>query len=86
MNVGPEQTAQIMLTISILHLGDFLVLSGLLFSAHQPERAFPGKFDIWGHGHQWFHLSTLAGTMFILLASYVDLLVMPSEVLNESST
>ena len=59
----------------------FLVLNGALFSLHQPERSFPGKFDIWGHGHQWFHLGVLTGTMFILYASYVDLFIIPQKVL-----
>ena len=51
----------------------FFVLGAVLFSFHQPERTFPGTFDIWGHGHQLFHLSVLAAALTSLYASYIDL-------------
>ena len=56
--------------------------NGLLFSMHQPERAYPGKFDIWGHGHQWFHLSVICCALSQLLACHEDLLFMRKSVLN----
>lgn len=34
-------------------------VNGLLYAMHCPEKWFPGKFDCLGHGHQWFHVSTL---------------------------
>ena len=59
----------------------FAIVNGVLFSFHQPERAYPGRFDIWGHGHQWFHIGVIVATLFILYASYVDLFTIPSDVL-----
>ena len=59
----------------------FFILSGILFSFHQPERIFPGKFDIWGHGHQLFHISLLVSTGTTLYASYIDLLETKIEIL-----
>ena len=26
-----------------------------------PERFFPGRFDIWGHSHQWWHICVFGG-------------------------
>lgn len=60
----------------------FSVTNGLLFSMHQPERAYPGKFDIWGHGHQWFHLSVICCATSQLFACYEDLLILPRPVLE----
>ena len=59
----------------------FFILSGILFSFHQPERIFPGKFDIWGHGHQLFHMSVLIGAGTAMYASYIDLLETKIEIL-----
>ncbi|XP_034286752.1 membrane progestin receptor epsilon-like [Pantherophis guttatus] len=33
----------------------WLLASGLFNVSKAPERFSPGKFDIWGHSHQWFH-------------------------------
>ena len=52
----------------------FSLLCVLLFSLHQPEKAYPGKFDIWGHGHQWFHIAVNGGVICISYAVYLDLL------------
>ena len=60
----------------------FSVTNGLLFSMHQPERAYPGKFDIWGHGHQWFHLSVICCALSQLLACHEDLLLIPKSELD----
>lgn len=45
-----------------------LLLGVGLFAGRLPERLSPGSFDIWGHSHQMFHLSILAGAAFHLLA------------------
>ena len=60
----------------------FSITNGLLFSLHQPERTYPGRFDIWGHGHQLFHLSAIFCAMCQLAASYEDLLILPRSVLD----
>lgn len=36
----------------------WLLASGLFNITKVPERFSPGKFDIWGHSHQWFHCCT----------------------------
>uniref|UniRef100_H3AE54 Progestin and adipoQ receptor family member 9 n=1 Tax=Latimeria chalumnae TaxID=7897 RepID=H3AE54_LATCH len=36
----------------------WLVVSGAFNISKIPERFSPGKFDIWGHSHQWFHFCT----------------------------
>eukprot|EP00831_Metopus_contortus_P063280 TRINITY_DN5571_c0_g1_i4.p1 TRINITY_DN5571_c0_g1~~TRINITY_DN5571_c0_g1_i4.p1 ORF type:complete len:436 (-),score=31.65 TRINITY_DN5571_c0_g1_i4:61-1329(-) len=41
-------------------LGGILYVSGaLIYIARIPERWFPGKFDKFGHGHNWFHFFVL---------------------------
>ncbi|KAK1153575.1 membrane progesterone receptor epsilon-like [Acipenser oxyrinchus oxyrinchus] len=37
----------------------FWLLASAVFNVSKiPERFSPGKFDIWGHSHQWFHCCT----------------------------
>ncbi|XP_048372808.1 membrane progestin receptor epsilon-like [Sphaerodactylus townsendi] len=36
----------------------WLLASGIFNVSKIPERFSPGKFDIWGHSHQWFHCCT----------------------------
>ena len=60
----------------------FSVTNGLSFAMHQPEKSYPGKFDIWGHGHQWFHISVACCALSQLYASYEDLLTLDRSVLN----
>ncbi|KAI5625798.1 progestin and adipoQ receptor family member 9 [Silurus asotus] len=36
----------------------WLVVSAAFNVSKIPERFSPGKFDIWGHSHQWFHCCT----------------------------
>ncbi|XP_069499639.1 membrane progesterone receptor epsilon-like [Ambystoma mexicanum] len=36
----------------------WLLISGVFNISKIPERFSPGKFDIWGHSHQWFHFCT----------------------------
>ncbi|QLG74405.1 hypothetical protein HG535_0G02880 [Zygotorulaspora mrakii] len=36
--------------------GIFYILGAFLYGIRFPERLAPGKFDIWGHSHQLFHL------------------------------
>lgn len=48
------------------------VLEALAFAAHQPEKTWPGKFDIIGHGHQIFHVLVVCNHVFQLDAIYSD--------------
>uniref|UniRef100_A0A8C5DMD3 Progestin and adipoQ receptor family member 9 n=2 Tax=Gouania willdenowi TaxID=441366 RepID=A0A8C5DMD3_GOUWI len=36
----------------------WLVVSAIFNISKFPERLAPGRFDIWGHSHQWFHCCT----------------------------
>ncbi|KAJ0006452.1 hypothetical protein NQD34_013725 [Periophthalmus magnuspinnatus] len=36
----------------------WLLLSAVVNISKIPERLAPGRFDIWGHSHQWFHCFT----------------------------
>ncbi|XP_060887394.1 membrane progesterone receptor epsilon [Labrus mixtus] len=36
----------------------WLVVSAVFNISKIPERLAPGRFDIWGHSHQWFHCCT----------------------------
>ncbi|KAK7100061.1 membrane progestin receptor beta-like [Littorina saxatilis] len=51
----------------------FFTLDALCYTAHFPERWRPGHFDIWGHGHQWFHIAVMVTQQFQLHALHVDL-------------
>ncbi|KAI8869783.1 HlyIII-domain-containing protein [Ramicandelaber brevisporus] len=44
-------------------LGSYLI--GVLIYAFQfPEKQWPGRFDVWGHSHQWWHLAVVGGIFF----------------------
>ena len=55
----------------------FIVTNAYTFAAHQPEKTFPGKFDLFGHGHQWFHFSVIFCCISQLYASYADIMFLP---------
>ncbi|KAL8400444.1 hypothetical protein RB594_000725 [Gaeumannomyces avenae] len=46
----------------VLLQGGLYIFGAFLYAARWPERAFPGRFDIWGSSHQLFHI-------FVLLAA-----------------
>ncbi|XP_052768975.1 membrane progestin receptor beta-like [Mya arenaria] len=48
------------------------VLEALAFAAHQPEKKWPGKFDIVGHGHQIFHVLIVINHVLQLDCMYND--------------
>ncbi|KAK6503314.1 hypothetical protein TWF481_008337 [Arthrobotrys musiformis] len=53
--------------------GISLLVGVCLFVGRVPERFWPGKFDIWGHSHQLFHIFAVIGTGFhvaALVAAY----------------
>ena len=41
-------------------MGALYVLGAATFAARIPERWAPGKFDVWGHSHQLFHVAIVA--------------------------
>ena len=50
-------------------------LSGVAFFAFEiPQRFYPGKFDFFGQGHHWFHLSVVVTNVLQLKSCYSDFL------------
>ena len=47
-------------------------LEGLTFATHQPEKTWPGRFDIIGQGHQIFHVLLVVKHTLLLKAIYID--------------
>ena len=58
-----------------------LVIGGSFFYSHFPQRWWPGTFDMWGHGHQWFHVTFPIGHFLELKAIRFDLENIPESVL-----
>ncbi|XP_018328019.1 adiponectin receptor protein isoform X2 [Agrilus planipennis] len=42
-------------------MGLLYIMGALMYALRVPERWFPGKFDIWFHSHQIFHMFVLGG-------------------------
>lgn len=47
-------------------------LSSFLYASHLPERLLPGSFDIVGHSHQLFHVTSILGVMYQIQAVLLD--------------
>lgn len=65
----------------------WLVVSAVFNISKIPERLSPGKFDIWGHSHQWFHCFTFLSILDELHMIKVEiraLLLHPSLILVPS--
>jgi len=69
----------------VLHLRQFVFasLSAFLYTSHIPERLSPGSFDIVGHSHQLFHISTVLGTSDQMSALIAD--ISKRNVVSDSS-
>ncbi|XP_018562499.1 adiponectin receptor protein isoform X6 [Anoplophora glabripennis] len=44
-------------------MGLLYIVGALFYALRVPERWFPGKFDIWLHSHQIFHVFVLGGAL-----------------------
>ncbi|XP_041372411.1 membrane progestin receptor gamma-like [Gigantopelta aegis] len=51
----------------------FAFLAAFLYTTHLPERFYPGQFDIIGHSHQLFHVSSILATFDQLQAILLDM-------------
>lgn len=60
----------------------FFLMAAFFFSCPVPERFFPGKCDIVGHGHQIFHIFLVMCTMCQMEAVFKDFLVQRSLVVH----
>lgn len=44
-------------------MGSLYIVGAVLYALRIPERFFPGKFDIWLHSHQIFHMFVISGAL-----------------------
>ncbi|XP_066251804.1 adiponectin receptor protein isoform X1 [Euwallacea similis] len=47
----------------LILMGVLYIVGAMLYALRVPERWFPGKFDIWFHSHQIFHVFVLGGAL-----------------------
>lgn len=47
----------------VLAEGFFYILGAFLYGIRFPERYSPGKYDIWGHSHQIFHILVVVAAL-----------------------
>ncbi|CAN9509784.1 unnamed protein product [Ophioblennius macclurei] len=62
----------------------WLVVSAVFNISKFPERLAPGRFDIWGHSHQWFHCCTflsILDELHMIKAEVKAILLSPSLLL-----
>jgi len=50
----------------------FMTLNPILYASDFPQRFWPGKFDVFFHSHQLFHVSVACACYFNVLAVYKD--------------
>jgi len=53
------------LTMGCSYLGGLVV-----YATKVPERYCPGKFDIWGHSHQIWHICVLGGIVLTYFGAF----------------
>ncbi|RVE60117.1 hypothetical protein OJAV_G00177720 [Oryzias javanicus] len=66
----------------------WLLVSALFNISKLPERLAPGRFDIWGHSHQWFHCCTflsILDELHMIKAEVRAILLHPDLVLPPNS-
>ncbi|XP_056156350.1 membrane progesterone receptor epsilon [Lampris incognitus] len=66
----------------------WLVVSAIFNISKIPERLAPGRFDIWGHSHQWFHCCTflsILDELHMIKAEVRALLLHPALMLASSA-
>ncbi|KAJ3283459.1 hypothetical protein HK104_010375 [Borealophlyctis nickersoniae] len=47
----------------VLAMGALYALGAVIYATRVPEKFYPGKFDIWGHSHQIFHVLVLSAAL-----------------------
>lgn len=51
----------------------WFTVGGIFFGSDIPQRFLPGKFDLLGHSHQWFHTCIVMTTYEQLNAAYLEI-------------
>ena len=67
-----DQHCQISSLNHITMMCVMILVLGLLFSLQQPEKTWPGRFDIIGGSHQFFHMAVILEQLCELSALYTD--------------
>lgn len=69
-----NNVSELHLSAHYLHTRQFMFafLAAFLYASHLPERLVPGIFDIIGHSHQLFHVSSILAVMDQLHAVLLD--------------
>ena len=49
--------------IGLILMGVIYIMGAALYVLRIPERFFPGRFDVWAHSHQWFHICVVAAVL-----------------------
>lgn len=70
---SPEDVRQLESQHLLLRHCVLAFISAFLYGTHYPERMFPGQFDIVGHSHQLFHITSVIGTRDMLSAILSDM-------------
>lgn len=66
----------------------WLVVSAVFNISKVPERLAPGRFDIWGHSHQWFHCCTflsILDELHMIKAEVRAVLLQPTLALSQAA-
>lgn len=66
----------------------WLLVSAIFNISKFPERLAPGRFDIWGHSHQWFHCCTflsILDELHMIKAEIKAILLSPALLLPPTS-
>ncbi|XP_029696653.1 membrane progesterone receptor epsilon [Takifugu rubripes] len=62
----------------------WLLVSAVFNISKLPERLAPGRFDVWGHSHQWFHCCTflsILNELYMIKAEVRAILLSPALLL-----
>ncbi|KAJ3173530.1 hypothetical protein HDU88_002616 [Geranomyces variabilis] len=60
---GYHMTRHALSSGALISSGIVYFLGAVIYACRVPERWWPGKFDMWGHSHQIFHVLVVAGAL-----------------------
>ncbi|KAJ3162372.1 hypothetical protein HDU86_004852 [Geranomyces michiganensis] len=60
---GYHTTRNALSSSALISSGVVYFLGAVIYACRVPERWWPGKFDMWGHSHQIFHVLVVAGAL-----------------------
>ena len=60
---GPEKVQTAFAPWGLLLMAVMYIFGAGLYVLRIPERFFPGRFDVWGSSHQWFHVFVVTAAL-----------------------